>query len=125
MRKDSFSSTVAGNLRGEGCMDLRRNPISGISSQRRSVISGGPCARQRGLCGVTVAQSGPYVSPLGMLVKRGGSFRVGMMPYFLFKGLEVNSGTCGCGAEVSTIFEMDVEMFEIVLCGEFYGAGGR
>jgi len=49
-----------------------------------------------------------------MLVKRGGSFRVGMMPYFLFKGLEVNSGICGCGAEVSTIFEMDVEMFEIV-----------
>ena len=47
------------------------------------------------------------------------------MPYFLFKGLEVNSGTCGCGAEVSTIVEMDVEMFEIVLCGEFYGAGGR
>ena len=47
------------------------------------------------------------------------------MPYFLFKGLEVNSGTCGCGVEVSTIFEMDVEMFEIVLCGEFYGAGGR
>ena len=47
------------------------------------------------------------------------------MPYFLFKGLEVNSGICGCGAEVSTIFEMDVEMFEIVLCGEFYGAGGR
>ena len=24
MRIDSFSSTVAGNLRGEGCMDLRR-----------------------------------------------------------------------------------------------------
>jgi len=42
-----------------------------------------------------------------------------MMPYFLFKGLEVNSGTCGCGAEVSTIFEMDVEMFEIVYVVNF------
>ena len=49
-----------------------------------------------------------YVSPPGMLVKRGGGYRVGMSHFFLFRGLEVNSGTCGGGAEDSTIVEMDV-----------------
>ena len=43
-----------------------------------------------------------------MLVMAGRGSQGRDEPFFLFRGLEVNSGTCGGGAEDSTIVEMDV-----------------